>query len=144
MKALTPTTNLSLEAARQSLRRLGLYGLLAQAETLMLEPWFARVLEIEDAERARRSLKRRLDDARLGAFKPIADFDWAWPVKCNRSLVEELFTLAFVEEAANVVFVGPNGLGKQAVEAQAAQALTNRLKVEVRCRHGCVHRQSPL
>ncbi|MEK7877680.1 MAG: AAA family ATPase, partial [Pseudomonadota bacterium] len=61
MNAPTTTTNLTLEAVRQRLRRLGLYGLLAQAETLMLEAWFARVIEIEETERARRSLKRRLD-----------------------------------------------------------------------------------
>ena len=78
----------------------------------MLEPWFARVIEIEDAERARRSLKRRLDEAHLGAFKLIADFDWAWPTKCDRGLIEELFSLAFTEESANVVFIGTNGLGK--------------------------------
>jgi DNA replication protein DnaC len=106
------TTNLSLEAIRSSLRRLGFYGLLAHAEMLLNEPWLARVLEIEDTERARRSLKRRLDNSRLGAFKPIADFDWAWPAKCDRSLIEELFSLAFIEEAANVVLIGPNGLGK--------------------------------
>jgi hypothetical protein len=67
----------------------------------MHEPWLARVLEIEETEHANRSLKRRLDNARLGAFKPIADFDWAWPAKCQRSLIEELFSLAFLEEAAN-------------------------------------------
>ena len=106
------TTSLTLEAARLRLRQLGLYGLLAQVETLMLEPWFARVIEIEEAERARRSLKRRLDEARLGAFKLIADFDWAWPTKCDRALIEELFSLAFIEESANVVFIGANGLGK--------------------------------
>jgi hypothetical protein len=50
-------------------------------------------------ERCRRSLKRRLDNARLGSFKPIADFDWSWPQNCDRSLVEELFSFAFVEEA---------------------------------------------
>jgi DNA replication protein DnaC len=106
------TANLNLEALRQRLRQLGLYGLLAQAETLMLEPWFTRVIEIEEAERTCRSLKRRLDDARLGAFKPVADFDWAWPTKCDRSMIEELFSLAFIEESANVVFIGTNGLGK--------------------------------
>ena len=113
MKPPPPTTpNLTLEAARQRLRQLGLYGLLAQAETLLHEPWFARVIEIEDAERARRSLTRRLDAARLGAFKPVTDFDWAWPTKCDRSLIEELFALGFVAEAANVVLIGANGLGK--------------------------------
>jgi DNA replication protein DnaC len=108
----TTIANLNLEELRRSLRRLGLYGLLAHAESLMHEPWLRRVLEIEESERANRSLKRRLDNTRLGAFKPIADFDWAWPAKCDRSLIEELFSLAFVEEAANVVLIGTNGLGK--------------------------------
>jgi DNA replication protein DnaC len=108
----TTIPNLNLEELRHSLRRLGLYGLLAHAQSLMHEPWILRVLEIEESERANRSLKRRLDNARLGAFKPIADFDWDWPDKCDRSLIEELFSFAFVEEAANVVFIGANGLGK--------------------------------
>lgn len=107
-----PTPTLTLESARARLRRLGFYGLLAQAETLLAEPWLARVLDIEETERARRSLKRRLDYGRLGAFKPIADFDWTWPTKCDRSAIEELFSLAFLTEAANVVLIGPNGLGK--------------------------------
>lgn len=108
----TATPNLTLEFARTRLRRLGFYGLLAHAEALLNEPWLARVLDLEEGERARRSLKRRLDNARLGAFKPLADFDWAWPTKCERSAIEELFSLGFVEEAANVVLIGPNGLGK--------------------------------
>lgn len=110
---MNPTpTNLTLEAARERLRRLGFYGLLAQAETVVQEPWLARLLDIEESERARRSLKRRLDNARLGAFKPLADFDWSWPTKHDRSAIEELFSLAFMQEAANVILIGPNGLGK--------------------------------
>lgn len=112
MSTNNTTTHLTLEAARQHLRRLGFYGLLAHAETLLHEPWLARVIEIEDTERQHRSLKRRLDNARLGAFKPLADFDWTWPTKCDRALVEELFSLAFIGEPANVVLIGPNGLGK--------------------------------
>jgi DNA replication protein DnaC len=108
----TIPAKLNLETARSHLRRLCFYGLLAQAETLLNEPWLVRVIEIEDTERARRSLKRRLDNSRLGAFKPIADFDWAWPEQCDRSAIEELFSLGFNEEAANVVFIGNKGLGK--------------------------------
>jgi DNA replication protein DnaC len=36
----------------------------------------------------------------------------AWPDSAERSLVEELFSLAFIDEAVNVVLLGPNGLGK--------------------------------
>jgi DNA replication protein DnaC len=112
MSAPTTTTNLTLEGARQRLRQLGFYGLLAHTESLMQQPWLTQVLDIEETERAQRSLKRRLDNTRLGTFKSIADFDWAWPAKCDRSLIEELFSLAFIEEAANVVLIGANGLGK--------------------------------
>lgn len=104
--------SLPLDALKQRLRRLNLYGLLAHAEELASEPWLVRVLEIEESERLHRSFKRRLDNARLGTFKPMADFDYDWPKELDRALLDELFTLGFLEQAANVVIVGPNGLGK--------------------------------
>lgn len=107
-----PTTSLPLEALRQRLRRLNLYGLLAHIEEIAEEPWLVRVLEIEESERLRRSFKRRMDNARLGAFKPMADFDYDWPQELDRSLLDDLFTFTFLEQAANVVIVGSNGLGK--------------------------------
>lgn len=115
----TPATaaaaTLSLEALRQRLRRLNLYGLLAHAEELLGEPWLDRLLELEESERRHRSLKRRLDNARLGTFKPMADFDYDWPKALDRALLEELFTFAFLEQAANLVILGPNGLGKSMI-----------------------------
>jgi DNA replication protein DnaC len=110
--ATTITTSLPLDALKQRLRRLNLYGLLTHIEEIAQEPWLARVLEIEESERLRRSFKRRMDNARLGAFKSMADFDYDWPKELDRSLLDELFTFGFLEAAANVVIVGPNGLGK--------------------------------
>ena len=101
-----------LESLRERARRLGFYGLLSQGHDLLGESWLPRLLDIEEADRARRSLERRLQNARVGAFKPMTDFDWQWPKKLDRDLVDEIFTLGFVEEAANVVLVGPNGVGK--------------------------------
>ena len=48
----------------------------------------------------------------LGRFKALADFDWTWPKRIDRAAVEELMSLAFLKDASNVVFVGPNGVGK--------------------------------
>jgi DNA replication protein DnaC len=107
---MNPTTPIDL--LRQRLGRLGFHGLQAMAEDLVNEPWLARMLDIEERERQRRSLKRRLDSARVGAFKSLADFDWSWPTQCDRRLIEELVSLSFIQEAANVILVGPNGLGK--------------------------------
>ena len=84
---------------RQRLRDVALYGLAVQDDAVLAEPWVERVIDIEDRERKRRSLERRLANARIGAFKPIADFDWAWPKRIDRPLIEELFSLAFVDHA---------------------------------------------
>ena len=91
---------MTLDALRARLQHLGLYGLRAQAETLATEPWLERLLAIEEAERQRRSLSRRLGNARLGTFKPLADFDWHWPTTCNRPLIEELLTLDFLPRSS--------------------------------------------
>jgi DNA replication protein DnaC len=110
--ASTAATNLSLDSLKQRLRRLNLYGLLAHAEQILAEPWLERVLQLEESERQQRSLKRRLGNARLGSFKPLADFDYGWPEELDRTLLDELFTFSFLDQAANIVIVGPNGLGK--------------------------------
>jgi DNA replication protein DnaC len=106
------TSSLPLDSLRQRLRRLNLHGLLAHAEELIGEPWLARVLEIEESERQCRSLKRRTDNARLGKFKSLADFDYHWPKQLDKTLLEELFAFDFLEQGVNIIIVGPNGLGK--------------------------------
>ena len=49
------------------------------------------MLDWEDHERSQRSLERRLKDARIGRFKPMADFDWSWPTRCDRAAIDALF-----------------------------------------------------
>jgi DNA replication protein DnaC len=105
-------------------RRLGLYGLISRWADLGKEVWVPKLVEIEEAERKRRSLERRIHHAQIGTFKPMADFDWAWPKKIDRELVEDLFSLQFIRDRANVVFFGPNGSGKtMAAQNIAYQAL---------------------
>lgn len=107
---------------RGTLQRLGLYGLLARWEQVQHEPWLARVMEIEQEERTRRSLERRVSHARLGNFKPVADFDWGWPSRVDREQLDELLGLGFLAEGANVVLVGPNGVGKTMLAKNVAYA----------------------
>ncbi len=101
---------------REHAGALRLHGLLAHWAEVMGQPdqarWVAQMLAWEGAERSRRSLERRLREAHIGRFKPLADFDWAWPRQCDRAAVEELMTLEFLQDASNVVLVGPNGVGK--------------------------------
>lgn len=95
---------------------LRLHGLLAHWSEVMAEAdgvqRIAQWLRWEIQERGRRSLERRLSEAHIGQFKPIADFDWSWPTQIDRAAIEELMTLQFMADATNVVLVGGNGLGK--------------------------------
>ncbi len=63
-------------------------------------------------EGSRRGVERRLVSAKLGRYRPLADFNWAWPQKIDREAIEELMRLGFVKESANVVLFGPAGVGK--------------------------------
>lgn len=100
--------------------QLGLYGLLAHWEELGEEPWLPRLFEIEEAERARRSLERRLRRSRLGHFKAIEDFDWSWPDRIDQGLVQEALSLEFLQDAGNIILVGPNGVGKTTIAQNIA------------------------
>ena len=99
---------------------LGLHGLLAHWGEVAERDWIAGLTAGEEEERRARSLTRRLADARLGQFKPLADFDWDWPRRCDRMAVEDLMGLDFLKEAANLVLVGPNGVGKSTIAANIA------------------------
>ncbi|WP_437303919.1 ATP-binding protein [Sorangium sp. So ce388] len=106
MTDLTPTET------KDRLKSLGLFGLLACWEQLADKPWLREVLAIEERERHKRSLERRLKNSRVAAFKPMADFDWSWPKKIDREAVDDLFGLGFLSTGHNAVLVGPNGVGK--------------------------------
>jgi DNA replication protein DnaC len=122
---MTATTTMPQESPlnadpRERARRLGFWGLLANWEAVGEAPWIETILRYEEVERARRTLERRLHRARIGRFKLMADFEWSWPKKIDRELVEDLFRFEFLEEAANVILMGPNGVGKTLVAQNLA------------------------
>jgi DNA replication protein DnaC len=101
-------------------KALKLYGLLAHWSEVAASDWLAPLIAWEEAERARRSLERRLGNAKLGRFRALADFDWDWPKRCDRAAIEELMGLGFIHEAANAILVGPNGVGKSTLARNIA------------------------
>ena len=114
----------NLDALRVRAQALRLHGLLAHWTQVAETAWVATLLQWEEDERARRSLERRLIDAHIGRFKPLCDFDWKWPKRCDRAALEAMMTLDFLKESANVVLLGPNGIGKSTLAKNLAhQAL---------------------
>jgi len=76
------------------------------------QEFLERLLAGECEQRHARAVERRLKEARLPARKTLVGFDWTWPKKINRDQVRHLFSLDFIEQKANVVLMGPTGLGK--------------------------------
>jgi len=112
MKRRDDTAPYDPKDPKERARRLGLHGLLAHWSEIEGKPWLGELLDIEEKERTKRSLERRLRHARIGAFKSMADFDWTWPKSVDKDALDELFTLGFIAEGSNAVLLGPNGVGK--------------------------------
>ena len=100
---------LRLEAAAEALP-----GVLENAgkEKLGHTAFLERLLGLEVKATEERRLKGRLRFASLPAPWRLEDFDFDAQPSLDRQLVRDLSTLRFVEEAANVLLVGPPGVGK--------------------------------
>jgi DNA replication protein DnaC len=103
-----------------------------------------------------RATLRRIKSARFPVVKTLDQFLWSWPKKINRMAIQNLFRLQFVEDRANVIFLGTVGLGKthlatalgytacmagksvlfstavDAINTLAAAQAANRLKAELK------------
>jgi DNA replication protein DnaC len=67
-------------------------------------------------------LERRLRLSGIKSFKPLADFEWNWPTKIDRDVIERALTLDFLLQARNLVLVGRNGLGKTLIAKNICHA----------------------
>jgi DNA replication protein DnaC len=84
----------------------------ARAERLSLTAAQERLLEIEVNATKPRKLAGRLRFACLSEPWTIADFDFAAQPGVDEKLIRDLATLWFLDDASNVLFVGPPGVGK--------------------------------
>src|SRR5215813_13246236 len=100
---------------------------IARATTKRLAPraLLEQIAAAEIADRATRNLQRLLKQARIGRFKSISDFDWDWPKKIDRELIERALTLDFISEARNLILLGANGLGKTMIAKNIIAAAVN-------------------
>ena len=110
-----------MTALKERAKKLGLKSIIANWNMFEKKDWLPELIDLEESERDRRSLERRVREARIGHFKPMSAFDWTWPEEIDREQIEDLFSLNFLEEKANVILVGDNGLGKSMI----AQNLVN-------------------
>jgi DNA replication protein DnaC len=50
----------------------------------------------------------------------MADYDWNWPTKIDRPLIESVLRLDFLAEPRNVVLAAAQGLGKTMIAQNVA------------------------
>lgn len=74
--------------------------------------YLTELLGGEASARDDRRVQRCIRQARFPVLKTLDQFDWNWPTKINRLLIQNLFHLDFVAKNANVVFISGTGLGK--------------------------------
>lgn len=132
MPSLTPaTTTNPIGSLTAQLQQIGLRAVPAELDDFLARAtkarWSPRVLleqlaQAEAAERSRRSLERRLRLSGIKSFKPMADFDWSWPAKIEREVMERALSLDFLREGRNLVLIGRNGLGKTMIAQNICHA----------------------
>ena len=95
------TTTIPKNSLPAHLQQIGLRALPAQLDDFLARAAKARwsphqmleqLAQAEIAERSRRSLERRLRLSGLKRFRPMADFEWSWPTKIEREVIERVLT----------------------------------------------------
>jgi DNA replication protein DnaC len=74
--------------------------------------YLARLLEGEADLRRDRATKSRIRLAHFPVIKTVEQFRWDWPTRINRLQVQHHFHLKFIQDKANLIFLGGVGLGK--------------------------------
>ncbi len=87
-------------------------ALKAAKEKLSHEAFLYELLHLEWEEREQRRLERYLASSKLPREKTFRTFQWDCLTPALRVQIERLRTGRFVEQAHNVVAVGPPGVGK--------------------------------
>ena len=74
--------------------------------------YLAPLLEGEAHLRQDRATHNRIRLARFPVIKTLEQFRWDWPTQINRLQVQHHFSLGFLKDKANLIYLGGVGLGK--------------------------------
>lgn len=118
---MTPHLNQRLKALRLSglSRSLSVRLQEAAAGRLSHMEFLELILQDEEIVRKNRQRDRLINAAGFRETRRLDGFDWSFNPKINRKIIYELATGRYLDDARDVLFVGPPGVGK----SHLAQAL---------------------
>jgi DNA replication protein DnaC len=92
----------------------GLEPLLAQAEANELSylQFAHQLAEYEYTERNRKRIERNRRQANFPVHKSLEEFDYQHQSTITKRQVNQLLDFSFIDNRANLVFIGPPGVGK--------------------------------
>ena len=74
--------------------------------------YLATLTQGEADLRRDRATQNRIRSARFPVMKTLDQFRWDWPSQINRLQVQNHFSLGFLKDHANLIYLGGVGLGK--------------------------------
>jgi len=119
----------------------------ARAHKLSLVDGLEKLLGVEVTATEDRRLTSRLRFACLPAPWRLADFDFSAQPGIDEPLIRELATLRFIDQGANILFIGPPGVGKTMLAVGLARAgaeaghrvyFTTATDLAARCRKAAI------
>ena len=128
-----------IERVKEQLKRLSLHTMAgifekeaekAAKSQMSYTAFLARLIDEEVANKTDRSINARIVKAHFPAIKTLESFDFTFQPSLPRAQVKELAELGFVEQAYNVLFIGPPGSGKSHLSiALGVKACAQRKRV---------------
>ncbi|WP_291490617.1 IS21-like element helper ATPase IstB [Desulfurella sp.] len=70
------------------------------------------VLKIQADSRLDNSIKTKVKKAKFPFIKTVEEYDFSFQPEVDEKLIKELCNLNFMDDAKNIIFVGPPGVGK--------------------------------
>src|SRR5262249_22616747 len=118
---VTPAPVVESGTLQGQLAKLGLHSIATHFETeadraakseMAYTAYLARLVELELADKADRSINARIARARFPVLRTLEEFDFGFQPGLPAARVRELAHLAFLDTATNVVFIGGARVGK--------------------------------